>query len=105
MRKVIALLIVSGSIAVAAAPGALANNPHSSENPTGPPSQSCQELNPNKGENNPFTPGHEQGSPGSPFNEPGESSEEGGKGGAHYSESSQYDVACYQHMAHAEAGH
>jgi hypothetical protein len=66
---------------------------------------SCQELNPNKGGLNPFTPGHAQQSPGSPFNEPGESSPEGGKGGAHYSEKSQYDVACFQHAEHAAAGH
>jgi hypothetical protein len=105
MRKVIATLAVCGCSAAIATPGALANNPHSEENPTGPPSQSCQELNPNKGGLNPFTPGHAQESPGSPFNEPGESSENGGKGGAHYSEKAQYDVACYQHQQHAEAGH
>ncbi len=101
MRKLITLLVVSGSIAAFASPGALANNPHTEENPTGLPSQSCQELNPNKGENNPFTPGHAQESSGSPFNEPGESSVEGGTGGSHYSEKSQYDVACYQHAQHA----
>jgi hypothetical protein len=100
MRKVIALLVVCGSFAAIATPGALANDPHSSENPTGPPSMSCQELNTNKGGLNPFTPGHAQESPGSPFNEPGESSPEGGKGGAQYSEKSQYDVACYQHQQH-----
>ena len=63
--------------------------------------QSLQEINPNKGGLNPFTPGHAQESPGSPFNEPGESSPEGGNGGAHYSENSRYDVACYQHEQHA----
>ena len=105
MRKIIALLAVSGSFAAITASGALANNPHSSENPTGPADQSCQELNPNKGGLNPITPGHAQESTGSPFNEPGESSPEGGTGGQHYSESSQYDVACFQHAAHAEAGH
>ena len=100
MGKVIAFMAVCGSSAAIAAP-ALANDPHGTENPTGRPSQSCQELNPNKGELNPITPGHAQESPGSPFNEPGESSTEGGKGGAHYSETSQYDVACYQHSQHA----
>jgi hypothetical protein len=100
MRKVTTMLVACVAFGAAAAPGAFANDPHSSENPTGAPSQSCQELNPNKGENNPFTPGHAQESPGSPFNEPGESSTEGGKGGAHYSEKSQYDVACFQHSVH-----
>ena len=99
MRKFIALLGVCGAFAVIASPGALANNPHENGE-TGPPSKSCQELNPNKGGLNPFTPGNAQESPGSPFNEPGESSEEGGTGGAHYSEKSQYDVACYQVSAH-----
>ena len=102
MRKVIALLIVCGSFAAIATPEALANRNPSG---TGPPSQSCQELNPNKGGLNPFTPGHAQESPGSPFNEPEESSEKGGNGGAHYSEKAQYDVACYQHAQHAAAGH
>ena len=101
MRKFITLSVVCGSFAAIATPAALANNPHSTENPTGPPGMSCQELNPNKGGLNPFTPGHSQQSPGSPFNEPGESSPEGGNGGAHYSEKSQYDVACYQHAQHA----
>jgi hypothetical protein len=98
MRKVITVLVVCGSFA-AVAPGALANDPH--EGTTGPPSQSCQELNPTPGQPNSNTPGHAQESPGSPFDEPGEgSSPEGGKGGLHYSEKSQYDVACYQHSVH-----
>ena len=105
MRKVITSLVVCGSIAALASPAALANDPHSTENPTGKPSQSCQELNPNPGHLSTVTPGHAQESPGSPFNEPGESSTEGGTGGSHYSESSQYDVACFQHAAHGEAGH
>jgi hypothetical protein len=41
------------------------------------------------------TPGNSASSPGSPFNEPGFGSQNGGTGGAHYSQSSQYDVACY----------
>jgi hypothetical protein len=103
MRKVIALLVVCGSFI--ATPGALANNPHNEENLTGKPEFSCQEINPNKGGLNPFTPGQAQESSGSPFNEPGESSLEGGTGGAHYSENSRYDVACYQQEQHALAGH
>jgi hypothetical protein len=94
MRKVISLLFVCGAFAAIAPVGAIANNPHSTENPTGPPSMSCQEVEPN-------TPGHAAESPGSPFNEPEINSEEGGTGGQHYSEKSQYDVACYQHAQHA----
>ena len=97
MRKVITLLVVCGAFAAISSPGALANRNPSG---TGPPSQSCQELNPVSPEPNPFAPGHAQESPGSPFNEAGENSELGGKGGQHYSEKSQYDVACYQHSVH-----
>jgi hypothetical protein len=57
--------------------------------PPGPPSQSCQDLEPN-------TPGNSAASPGSPFNEPGINSVDGGVGGQHYNEQSQYDVACFQ---------
>jgi hypothetical protein len=101
MRKFIALLGVCGLFAAIATPAALANNPHNEENPTGKPEYSCQEINPNKGGLNPFTPGQAQESGGSPFNEPGESSPEGGTGGAHYSENSRYDVACFQQEQHA----
>jgi hypothetical protein len=58
---------------------------------TGPPGQSCQDQLTSGG----TTPGNSASSPGSPFNEPGFGSTSGGTGGAHYSESSQYDVACY----------
>ena len=69
---------------------AFADNP---PGPPGPPSQSCQDLEPN-------TPGNSANSPGSPFNEPGINSENGGVGGQHYSEKSQYDVACFQASQH-----
>jgi hypothetical protein len=68
---------------------ALAANPPG----VGRPSQSCQDLEPN-------TPGHAANSPGSPFNEPGINSVNGGVGGQHYSETSQYDVACFQASQH-----
>jgi hypothetical protein len=97
MRKVTTLLVVCVSSAAIAAPGALANRNPSG---TGLPSQSCQELNPVSPEANPFAPGHAQESPGSPFNEAGENTELGGTGGQHYNETSQYDVACYQHSQH-----
>jgi hypothetical protein len=60
----------------------------------GPPSQSCQDFSAST------RPGHTASSPGSPFNEPGINSGAGGTGGANYSESSQYDVACFQWNAH-----
>jgi hypothetical protein len=58
----------------------------------GRPSQSCQDIEAAGG----TTPGHAASSPGSPFNEPGINSVNGGTGGQHYSETSQYDVACFQ---------
>jgi hypothetical protein len=70
------------------APAATLAAPNPSPTGTGPPSQSCQEIG--------TRPGHTAKSPGSPFNEPGIDSENGGTGGAHYSEKSQYDVACFQ---------
>jgi hypothetical protein len=63
---------------------------------TGPPSQSCQEIEAAGG----HVPGHSSGSPGAPFNEPELNSENGGTGGQHYSEKSQYDVACYHVSKH-----
>ena len=71
------------------APAVAANPPG-----TGRPMQSCQDLEPN-------TPGHAANSPGSPFNEPGINSAAGGIGGQHYSETSQYDVACFQQAMNA----
>ncbi|HSW79962.1 MAG TPA: hypothetical protein VLG47_04255 [Candidatus Saccharimonadales bacterium] len=90
-------LIITASLAtiMSLAPGAAvlaASNPSGQ----GPPSQSCQDIEAAGGR----TPGHAANSPGSPFNEPGINSENGGTGGQHYSESSQYDVACYQVSQH-----
>jgi len=86
------LLIVPAIVAFSmgfAGPALAANPP----GPPGQPSQSCQDLEPN-------TPGHAANSPGSPFNEPGINSVNGGVGGQHYSETSQYDVACFQVSQH-----
>ena len=107
MRKFITLLAVCGGFAAIASPGALANNFHEQEgqNLTGKPEFSCQEINEEKGGPNPFAPGHAQESPGSPFNEGEIEGLEAGNGGAHYSENSRYDVACFQHEQHALAGH
>ena len=63
---------------------------------TGQPGQSCQSIEAGGG----TTPGHSASSPGSPFNEPGINSQNGGTGGQHYSQSSQYDVACFQVSQH-----
>jgi len=80
------LVVALAGLAVGFASPALAANP---PGPNGPPSQSCQKLEPN-------TPGHSALSPGSPFNEAGINSVNGGIGGQHYTEKSQYDVACFQ---------
>jgi hypothetical protein len=73
-----AALLVPAGVATAAA------NPSG----TGKPSQSCEDIQ--------VMPGHSDTSPGSPFNETGA----GGIGGQHYSETSQYDVACLQVSQH-----
>ena len=77
---------------IGAAPALAGGNPSG----TGPPSQSCQDIEAAGG----TTPGHAASSPGSPFNEPGINSPNGGTGGQHYSEKSQYDVACYHVSQH-----
>jgi hypothetical protein len=84
-RTVLAAIPLAMTAALLAATPAFAANPPG----TGQPGQSCQALEPN-------TPGHSPSSPGSPFNEPGINSTNGGIGGQHYSEKSQYDVACFQ---------
>jgi hypothetical protein len=89
VRKLIAVTVASATFSAVGASGALAaGNPSG----TGPPSQSCQGIEAAGG----TTPGNAANSPGSPFNEPGINSVNGGTGGLHYSQSSQYDVACFQ---------
>jgi hypothetical protein len=83
---IIAVLVVGVSV-----PAAYAGKGNPSVTGTGPPGQSCQSIEAAGG----TTPGHAASSPGSPFNEPGINSTNGGTGGQHYSESSQYDVACF----------
>ncbi len=90
MRKWIAAGAIAGALVIGAATPAFAD----STGHTGPPSQSCQDFSANT------RPGHTASSPGSPFNEPGINTTNGGTGGANYSESSQYDVACFQWNAH-----
>ena len=99
MRAIRRTLIVATFAAAVLAPARVAG---AAANPSGhgPPSQSCQDIEAAGG----TTPGHAANSPGSPFNEPDINSTNGGIGGQHYSEKSQYDVACYQHSQHAAAG-
>ena len=92
MRKYVVAAILSGTFAVVLPAGALAGNPSG----TGPPSQDCGEIEEAGG----LPPGNARNSPGSPFNEEGIDSENGGIGGQNYTEKSQYDVACYQVSAH-----
>lgn len=92
MRRFTLVTVVTVALMTVPAGALAARNPSG----TGPPSQSCQEIEAAGGK----TPGHAANSPGSPFNEPGINSESGGTGGQHYSEKSQYDVACYQVSPH-----
>jgi hypothetical protein len=91
MKRLLLAAILAVLVLGVSSPVALAGKGNPSPTGTGPPSQSCQEIEAAGGR----TPGHADESPGSPFNEPGINSEEGGTGGQHYSEKSQYDVACY----------
>jgi hypothetical protein len=90
MLKAFSALLLVGGVTLGIAGAAAANNPPG----TGPPSQSCQNYSAST------RPGNSGSSPGAPFNEPLINSVNGGTGGAHYSESSQYDVACFQWNAH-----
>jgi hypothetical protein len=86
MRRLFAVVIISAFAVGVSAPAAYAGQGNPSQTGTGPPSQSCEDIALAGG----TTPGHAASSPGSPFNEAGP-----GTGGQHYTESSQYDVACY----------
>jgi hypothetical protein len=93
VRKLTLLLATCLALAVLSPSGAVAGpgNP----NGTGPPSQECEAIVEGGG----TEPGKAAGSPGSPFKEEGLAGE-GGTGGEHYSEKSQYDVACYHVSQH-----
>jgi hypothetical protein len=90
------LLVLSAVCVAFAAVGSAAAFAAGNPSGTGQPSQSCQTIESTGG----TTPGNSASSPGSPFNEPGINSTSGGTGGQNYSESSQYDVACYQVSSH-----
>ena len=85
-------LILGAAVFVPAGVAGAAANPSGH----GLPSQSCQDIEAAGG----TTPGHAASSPGSPFNEPGINSVNGGTGGQHYSATAQYDVACFQVSQH-----
>lgn len=86
MKRLLAVCALATALVGSSAGTAFAaGNP----NGTGQPSQTCLS------DTAPSEPGHASSSPGSPFNEPSATSS-GGIGGAHYNETSQYDVACYQ---------
>jgi hypothetical protein len=79
MRKAtVSAVFAAAFIILGAGQAVAAPNPSG----TGLPSQDCGDLG--------TFPGHTTTSPGSPFNEGV------GTGGLHYTETSQYDVACYQ---------
>jgi len=80
-------LVLGAALLVPAGAATAARNPSG----TGLPLQSCQDITAAGG----TTPCHASTSPGSPFNEPTDTSA-GGIGGQHYNETSQYDVACFQ---------
>ena len=94
MRRLVTVGLFASLIGLANAmpPAWAASNPSG----TGPPNQSCQNIEAAGG----TTPGHASSSPGSPFNEPGINSPNGGTGGQHYSPNAQYDVACFQVSQH-----
>jgi len=94
LTRLIVPAATAATIVTLAGP-AFADDPHSPSNPTGQPSQSCQDYSATT------RPGNSFQSPGSPFNEPGINSVNGGTGGANYSETSQYDVACFQAAQHS----
>jgi hypothetical protein len=86
VRRLIATAVLAGAASITFATPAFAGQGNPSPTGTGPPSQSCQAE--------PMSPGHSVNSPGAPFHEPS-GSDLGGIGGQNYSQSSQYDVACY----------
>jgi hypothetical protein len=93
MRRSVLVALIIAFFSLGLASPALADNP---PGPPGLPGQSCQDLGLT-------TPGNSASSPGSPFNEPGSGgnpSNPGGTGGQNYSETSQYDVACFQQSVH-----
>ena len=93
MRRAAAIAILTGTLVLGAPAAAFsAANPSG----TGHPNQDCADIEAAGG----HVPGNSNLSPGSPFNEAGIDSTDGGIGGQHYTETSQYDVACFQVSQH-----
>ena len=94
LRRGVVGVVFAAALLVPAGAAYAARNPST----TGLPSQSCQDIEAASGSG--VVPGNSASSPGSPFNEPGINTTNGGTGGQHYNETSQYDVACYQQSQH-----
>jgi hypothetical protein len=88
MRRFTLAALLGLALAMVPAGAMAARNPST----TGLPNQNCEEVELLGG----HVPGNSSSSPGAPFNEAGLNTPEGGTGGQHYNEISQYDVACYQ---------
>jgi hypothetical protein len=108
MRKLFLTFALVGGFMLGVAAPAFAADPHFPANPdpnaptTGQPSQTCQNFSTtNGGTTGPQYPGHASTANGSVFNE-AFGSNPGGTGGIQYNAvgaPSQYDVACFQHVA------
>jgi hypothetical protein len=81
LRKAITVIGTAVAFASVGTSVAIAGGGNPSPSGTGPPSQRCQDQLTSGG----LTPGNSAMSPGSPFNEPGFGSANGGTGGANYS--------------------
>ncbi len=99
MSRIPMSVVVAGSLLLISAGSALGDDPHTTSNPTGQPSQSCQSFTP------PPTPGNAAMAQGSPFNPTGTA---GGVYAGQQLQNSknpnsvaQYDVACFQQFQHA----
>ena len=95
-------LLLAFAIAVCALP-VIGVNAATNPSGTGPPNQTCQDINATpsnpSGATGPFYPGSSQNARGSVFAEAGGTFTNGGIGGQAYNNvgaPSQYDVACYQ---------
>jgi hypothetical protein len=93
MRRFTLAVLLALALAVVPGGALAARNPSG----TGLPGQNCEEVELTTGSE---APGKTSTSRGSPFNEAGLNSAEGGIGGQHYNETSQYDVACFQVSQH-----
>jgi hypothetical protein len=99
MKSLFAAVTLLAAVALPSAGIALAADPHGVTNPTGQPSQSCQNTNP------PAFPGNTGSSPGSAFNGTANAiyanpNTQGGLSSGNPLVVAQYDVACFQQTQH-----